>query len=185
MSSRPISCPRTSTRRPGRSRGGEPAPICGIVTDCDPIPLPDAAASVIVCSEVLEHVEAPARLLSELVRVGKPVVRYAISVPAASSEELMKVLAPPSYFEPPNHLRIFDRGDFEGLIRAAGLEIERSEALGYYWSIWWALRMASGTSHHPNLRHAPAADPGRLGSDLEGPGSRHRSAPGSSRSSTG
>ena len=132
-----------------------PAPIAGIVTDCDPIPLPDATASVIVCSEVMEHVEAPARFLAELVRVGKPGAQYVMSVPAAASEELMKVLAPPSYFEPPGHLRIFDRGEFEGLIRSAGLEIERSEGLGYYWSIWWALRMASGTSHCPDSATTP------------------------------
>ena len=78
-----------------------------------------------------------------------------MSVPAAPSEELMKVLAPPSYFEPPGHLRIFDRDEFEGLIQSAGLEIERSQGLGYYWSIWWALRMASGTSHCPNSTTPP------------------------------
>src|SRR4051812_4042082 len=92
----------------------------GIVTDCNPIPLPDATASVITCNEVLEHVADPARFIAELVRVGKPGACYALSVPSQPSEELMKVLAPPSYFEPPGHLRIFDRGEFEGLIRSAG-----------------------------------------------------------------
>ena len=95
----------------------------------------------------MEHVEAPARFLAELVRVGKPGARIVLSVPAAASEELMKVLAPPSYFEPPGHLRIFDRGEFEGLIRSAGLEIERSEGLGYYWSIWWRSGWRAGLRH--------------------------------------
>ena len=38
----------------------------GIVSDCDPIPLPDGIASVVLCTEVLEHVPDPARLAAEL-----------------------------------------------------------------------------------------------------------------------
>ncbi|WP_435009293.1 class I SAM-dependent methyltransferase [Tundrisphaera lichenicola] len=127
----------------------------GIVSDCDPIPLPDATASIILCCEVMEHVKDPARFIAELVRVGKPGAHYVISVPAAASEGLMKVLAPPSYFEPPGHLRIFEQSQFEGLIQSTGLVIERSEGLGFYWSMWWALRMACGTNHCPDYTTPP------------------------------
>jgi SAM-dependent methyltransferase len=118
----------------------------GIVSDCEPIPLPDSCASVIFCLEVMEHVADPVLFLKELVRVGKPGARYALSVPAAPSESLMKILAPPSYFEPPGHLRIFELHQFEGLIRDSGLEIDGSAGVGFYSTIWWTLRMACGTS---------------------------------------
>jgi SAM-dependent methyltransferase len=123
----------------------------GIVTDCDPIPLPDNSASAILCFEVMEHVEDPVKFLKELVRVGKPGARYALSVPAAPAESLMKVVAPASYFAPPEHLRIFERDQFEKLIQSSGLEIDCSEGLGFYWSIWWTLRMASGAEFNPGM----------------------------------
>src|SRR5262249_20301595 len=41
----------------GAAMRGTPARAWrGIVTDCDPIPLPDGTASVVICTEVLEHV---------------------------------------------------------------------------------------------------------------------------------
>ena len=127
----------------------------GIVTDCDPIPLPDATASVIISLEVIEHVEDPSRFLGELLRVGRPGALYALSVPTAPSESLMKVVAPASYFEPPEHLRIFDRQAFLDLISQSGFEIEVCDEIGAYWSIWWALRMASGTDHCPQFTTEP------------------------------
>jgi SAM-dependent methyltransferase len=127
----------------------------GIITDCDPIPLPDASADVIVCLEVMEHVADAARFIKELVRVGKPGARYALSVPAFAAESLMKVLAPPSYFQPPEHVRIFQRSQFEDLIRSAGLKIDRSEGVGFYSTMWWTLRMACGTSHCPDFITPP------------------------------
>src|SRR5690349_17275109 len=58
----------------------------GIVCDSDPIPLPDATASVVISTEVLEHVDDPARFLAELVRIGKPGARYLFTVPDPASE---------------------------------------------------------------------------------------------------
>lgn len=108
-----------------------------LVTDANPIPLPDARVNKIVAMEVLEHVDDPAQFMSELVRVGKPGAQYLITVPDPLGESVQKELAPPAYFEKPNHIRVFQREEFERLIEASGLVIERRTQYGFYWSVWW------------------------------------------------
>ena len=119
----------------------------GIVTDADPIPLPDGIASVVVAVEVLEHVDDPVRIMSELVRIGKPGARYLLSVPDPASESVMKVVAPRWYFEHPLHVRIFEHDALNRLCTDAGLVIESRTASGFYWSLWWISRMSIGMKH--------------------------------------
>lgn len=119
----------------------------GIVSDANPIPLPDACASAVVATEVMEHVDDPPRFLAELVRIGKPGARYLISVPDTSSEAIMREVAPSWYWEKPLHIHVFERTEFARLVRAAGLDIVAYHAVGFYWSMWWALRMAIGMEH--------------------------------------
>lgn len=109
-----------------------------LVTDCRPIPLSDNHCDKVLALEVLEHVDDPAELISELVRVGKPGALYLLSVPDAGIENLQKKgLAPDVYFEKPNHIRIFDQETFSSLVTNAGLEIVSRDTFGFYWSMWW------------------------------------------------
>lgn len=117
-----------------RARG-----IVPLVTDANPIPLADARVSKVVAMEVLEHVQDPAQFVRELVRVGKPGAQYLITVPDAAAENVQKQLAPSSYFEHPNHIRVFQREEFEKLLTDAGLIVEKRSYYGFYWSIWWFL----------------------------------------------
>ena len=136
--------------RSSRARGVEP-----IVSDCDPIPLPDGYANVVICTEVLEHVPDPKRLVAELVRVGAPGARYLISVPDPVSETVQRKLADESFFRAPNHLRVFARDDFARLLLGDGLLIEKIQGYGFFWSVWWAFYWsceAAGTGRqHPAL----------------------------------
>ncbi|MEO6807731.1 MAG: class I SAM-dependent methyltransferase, partial [Isosphaeraceae bacterium] len=116
----------------------------GILSDCEPIPLADASASVIVATEVIEHVDDPARLLAELSRIGKPGARYLLSVPDPASEALMWAVAPRWYWEKPYHRHVFEHDRFDDLVRGAGLEIVDREPAGFFWSLWWTFRMALG-----------------------------------------
>lgn len=109
-----------------------------LVTDGNPLPLPDAHVDKLIAMEVLEHVDLPASFMKELVRVGKPGALYLITVPDAASEVLQQQLAPPALFEKPNHINVFSRNEFERLIEDAGLVIERRSYYGFYWAIWWA-----------------------------------------------
>ncbi|WP_343576099.1 class I SAM-dependent methyltransferase [Pseudomonas sp.] len=118
-------------------QGSKARAMLPLVTDANPIPLPDARVDKIVAMEVLEHVEDPAQFMSELVRVGKPGALYLITVPDPLGESVQKELAPAAYFEHPNHIRVFERAAFEQLIRDSGLIIERQAHYGFYWSVWW------------------------------------------------
>ncbi|MBD9514888.1 class I SAM-dependent methyltransferase [Pseudomonas sp. PDM22] len=118
-------------------QGSNARAMLPLVTDANPIPLPDARVDKVVAMEVLEHVEDPAQFMSELVRVGKPGALYLITVPDPLGESVQKELAPPAYFEHPNHIRVFEREAFEQLVRDSGLVIERQAHYGFYWSVWW------------------------------------------------
>lgn len=123
----------------------------------DTIPVADGIASRIICTEVLEHVEDPARVIGELYRVGQPGALYIFSVPEPMSEALLKQVGPASYFQAPNHVRVFERKTFEEAIRNGGLEIVSHTMTGFFWSIWWALYWGCkpdlSRPNHPVLDH--------------------------------
>lgn len=119
---------------------GSPArSVRPLVTDVNPLPLSDETATKIVAMEVIEHVDDPKLFLQELVRVGKPGAQFLITVPDPIGETLQKQLAPPEYFEKPNHIRIIERDELDGLVRGAGLEIEHKTYYGFYWCLWWLM----------------------------------------------
>lgn len=125
------------------------------VTTGDPLPLPDAWVTRVICTEVLEHVDDPAAFVAELVRVGQPGALYLITVPGTAQEKLQQQLAPPQYFEKPNHIRIFEPEAFAALIEGAGLTVEHRTSYGFFWSIWWLLfwqtEIPFGQGKHPSL----------------------------------
>lgn len=128
-----------------------------LVTNANPLPLPDAHLDKIIAMEVLEHVDVPADFMRELVRVGKPGAQYLLSVPDSRSEGVQQLLAPPAHFQKPNHINIFSRDDFERLVTDAGLIIERRTYYGFYWAVWWAFfwvcRKDLSNPDHPLLNN--------------------------------
>lgn len=109
------------------------------LSDSNPLPLASGTATKVICQEVLEHVEDPAALLSELVRVGKAGALYLLAVPDPVAENVQKELAPETYWRKPNHLRIFERESFDGLVQGVGLTIEKRATYSFYWAMWWIL----------------------------------------------
>lgn len=138
-------------------QGSEARKITPIVSNCAPIPLPSNYVDKVISMEVLEHVEDPAAVMAELVRVGKPGSMYLITVPDAEIENLQKNgLAPDEYFQKPNHIRIFARADFRELVNESGLEILKCDSFGFYWSMWWvffwACKQDLAPPWHPLLK---------------------------------
>lgn len=121
------------------------------------LPLADATATRVICTEVLEHVDDPAQVMAELARIGKPGARYLLSVPDPLQENLQKHVAPDTYFQKPNHVRIIGREEFESLVRGAGLVVEQHEYYGFFWSIWWAMfwtaKVDLADPRHPMLEN--------------------------------
>lgn len=120
----------------------------GLVSDSNPLPLAADYASRIIALEMLEHVDDPATVLRELVRVGRPGALYLLAVPDPVGEHIQQGCAPAHYFQTPNHIHIFEREAFGRLVEDAGLVIERRASYGFYWSMWmmiyWSQLKASG-----------------------------------------
>lgn len=124
------------------------APFLGLVSNSLPLPLADGCADKIVCMEVLEHVDQPEPFMAELVRMGRPGAQYLLSVPAPVGEHLQQGIAPPGYFQSPNHVQIFSAERFAALVEDAGLVIEHRQASGFFWVMgmifFWASERAAG-----------------------------------------
>ncbi len=131
----------TKVRDLGTARGFE-----GIVSDSDPLRVPDGKATRVVCQEVLEHVTDPDRVLAELVRAGQPGALYLLTVPGEQGEKVQEQFAPPMYFQHPNHIRIFSKDEFVLLVENSGLEIVSYTPYGFFWffgmCIHWAVQAA-------------------------------------------
>lgn len=136
-----------------RMRGSKAASFTAKLATSDDIPLQDETASVVVCTEVIEHVVDALHFARELFRIGKPGARYLISVPDFFSESILQVVGPADYFQAPNHVRILARKDFRHLVETVGLEITDEKFVGFYWSIWWALRFATQSEYYPGSPH--------------------------------
>jgi SAM-dependent methyltransferase len=76
------------------------------------IPLPDSSVDVVVCFEVIEHVEEPARVLGEIARVLRDEGLLLISTPMKA--EYNKGLIKPNPF----HLNEMEHEDFVALVGA-------------------------------------------------------------------
>jgi SAM-dependent methyltransferase len=143
-----------------RKMAGTPArSFRAILSDGNPLPLPTASATKVIAQEVLEHVDEPRAFLAELVRVGRLGAAYLITVPDPVGESVQRHVAPPSYWEKPNHLRIFGRDQIDRLVAEAGLRLEKRISYGFYWAMWWILRwsapgdFAFGAAASPVLEH--------------------------------
>lgn len=126
-----------------------------------PFPIASDRCTRVICTEVLEHVADPAAFLAELKRIGAPGARYLLSVPAPFSERVLKNIAHPSYFEPPNHIRIIEPDEFRQMVTDAGLIVESESSYGAYWAIWWWMWWCDPQpdilARHPALDHLAVA----------------------------
>lgn len=121
-----------------------PHPVETVITPAESLPLPDAMFSRLMCTEVLEHVDDPRRVMDELVRVGRPGARYLLTVPSAAVETIQNAIGPEDYVRKPNHVRVFADGELATLAKESGLLAERTWGDGFFWSVGLFLTWTKG-----------------------------------------
>jgi ubiquinone/menaquinone biosynthesis C-methylase UbiE len=128
-----------------------------LIGDCTNIPIDDDSCDIVICTEVLEHVDDPIKVIQELARIGKPGSYFVLTVPDPAGESLMKATAPAAYFEKPNHIRIFEREEFEKLAESAGLKVVKRSFHGSFgsmlWMMHWTIGKQMGPPWHPMSLH--------------------------------
>lgn len=121
------------------------------------LPFADASLDVVVCSEVLEHLDDYPRALAEIARVLGPGGRFAATVPRAWPERICWRLAPGAggYADQPGgHLRIFDVAALRADIERAGFAYHGRHFAHALHSPYWWLQTAfwPRRDHHPLVR---------------------------------
>ena len=88
------------------------------------VPLRDAVADAVVCTEVIEHVREPLKAVTEAARVLKPGGRLYLSAPMSWC----------LHYEPYDYFRFTSHG-LRHLLERAGLSLEREERIGGLFSL--------------------------------------------------
>lgn len=137
-------CEHVTQDWPGSEHAG--ARGSAIVADLHALPVADASFDAVLCTEVLEHVAEPERVVAELRRVLRPGAPLLVTVPFVG--ELHE--------EPHDHWRYTSHG-LSGLLARGGFEDVEVEPLTGYWStLAHVLRHAALATTPPGARARPA-----------------------------
>ena len=127
------------------------------VGNINDIPIQSASLDAVMCSEVLEHVDSPEESIHELVRVLKPGVVMALSVPRYLPELICWKLSKEYSQTPGGHVRIFRHRQLKDLAVNAGLEYQSFHWAHGLHSPYWGLKCmfwkTKETSYIVNLYH--------------------------------
>lgn len=108
------------------------------LSDIHHLPFRDRVFDLVICSEVLEHVDRPATAVTQLVRVLKPGGALALSVPRQWPETLCWQLSEAYGNTPGGHVRIFRSRDLVKRVTAQGLTwTGRHHAHALHAVYWW------------------------------------------------
>lgn len=115
-----------------------------IVADIHELPIADHSFDFVLCTEVLEHVADPRRVLAELYRVLRPGGAVLLSVPFVG--ELHE--------EPHDHWRFTSHG-LDGLLAGAGFADADLQPLTGYWSTLAHMMRHAGIATRPVAGRVP------------------------------
>ncbi len=115
--------------------------VCG---DAMRLPFADASFDRVIAAEVLEHVHADGRAMTELARVLRPGGTLAVTVPRWLPEAVNWALSHDYHAVPGGHVRIYRRSTLLDRLRGVGLRyLGRHHAHALHSPYWW-LKCAVG-----------------------------------------
>ncbi len=126
--------------------------VCLLRADAARLPLATACAAMIVCCDVLEHIDDDSAACRELFRVLAPGGTLVVTVPAGHSLWSAHDLAL-------GHRRRYARGVLQGRLASAGFEIEAQH--GFILALWplvWIVRRWRRNSDSEKAGAAPSSD---------------------------
>lgn len=118
--------------------GGEEGRWLTAQADVTSLPFSNDSFDVVICSEVLEHIEDHRRSVAELVRVLRPGGNLVVTVPRFWPERICWAISRDYHSEPGGHIRIYRKDELIGLLEEAGT---RCRAIRYRHGLhvpyWW------------------------------------------------
>lgn len=135
-----------------QKQGEAPASATGETVKGDALELPygDATFDCVVASEILEHVPADDRAISELVRVLKPDGTLAITVPRWLPERICWALSDEYHANEGGHIRIYRADVLRDKVLAHGLELTHTHHAHALHAPYWWLKCLVGTENARN-----------------------------------
>ncbi len=114
--------------------------------DAARLPFRPASFDHAMCFELLEHVDDPAVVLSELRRVVAAGAELELSVPTWRTEQLFRLIWP-EWLAVCTHRRIFRRAMMTSLLRERGFHVDHVEGRYFYWAYFWLFHCFARTRH--------------------------------------
>ncbi|MBW2142822.1 MAG: class I SAM-dependent methyltransferase [Deltaproteobacteria bacterium] len=109
-----------------------------VVSDIRCLPFEDNYFDLVICSEVLEHIDDHERAVSELSRVLKPGKDLVVSVPRYFPERICWALSKDYHLANDGHIRIYKKKELIGLLEAAGVKTWATHfAHSLHTPYWW------------------------------------------------
>ena len=106
--------------------------------DITNLPFSDGSFDVVICSEVLEHIEDNQTAVAELVRVLKPGGDLVVTVPRFLPERICWTISRAYHQEPGGHIRIYKNTELQNLLEEAGVRCRRIRYRhGLHAPYWW------------------------------------------------
>ncbi|WP_428820917.1 methyltransferase domain-containing protein [Microbulbifer sp. MCCC 1A16149] len=116
------------------------------------LPFSDDFFDVVICSEVLEHIEDYQGVLGEINRVLKPAGVFAATVPAFFPEWVCWKLSDAYHEVEGGHIRIFREKQLRSTIEALGHQFfARHKAHALHAPFWWLKCLLWGRDAHPAI----------------------------------
>lgn len=101
------------------------------------LPFHSGVFDIVICSEVIEHVQRPELILNEIHRVLKPGGALCITVPGYLTERLFGLMHP-KWFEYSGHKNVFRKGKLVSMLRDCGFEpFALKGKRGFYTYFWF------------------------------------------------